>query len=99
MQFEFATAGRIVFVPGAAKKALPETAKAMGGRPLLVDGSGDSRWAANSSWFAPLAFSVSGSKAVIARTPGYSYFLRSHDEDGIDLVFYAVPPHRLPKRA
>ena len=38
MQFEFATAGRIVFGPGAAKKALPETAKAMGVRPLLVTG-------------------------------------------------------------
>jgi FkbM family methyltransferase len=38
-------------------------------------------------------------EAVIARTPGYSYFLRSHDDDGIDLVFYAVPANRLPKQA
>jgi FkbM family methyltransferase len=36
---------------------------------------------------------------VIARTPGYSYFLRSHDQDGIDVVFYAVPPHRSLNRA
>lgn len=38
MQFEFATANRIIFGPGAAKKALPEAAKAMGVRPLLVIG-------------------------------------------------------------
>jgi FkbM family methyltransferase len=36
---------------------------------------------------------------VMARTPGYSYFLRSHDQDGIDVVFYAVPPHRRSKQA
>jgi FkbM family methyltransferase len=28
------------------------------------------------------------------RTGGYNYFLRSHDADGIDLVFYAVPHER-----
>lgn len=30
-------------------------------------------------------------KLIISRTPNYSYFVRSHDHDGIDLVFYAVP--------
>ena len=30
-------------------------------------------------------------REIIAHTPGYRYHLRSHDSDGIDLVFYAVP--------
>jgi len=29
--------------------------------------------------------------AIIQRTQNYRYFVRSHDDDGIDLVFYAVP--------
>jgi FkbM family methyltransferase len=29
---------------------------------------------------------------IIRRTPGYRYYIRSHDDDGIDLTFYAAPP-------
>jgi hypothetical protein len=29
---------------------------------------------------------------IIRHTPGYRYFIRSHDDDGIDLTFYAAPP-------
>lgn len=29
---------------------------------------------------------------IIRHTPGYRYFVRSHDDDGIDLTFYAAPP-------
>jgi FkbM family methyltransferase len=36
--------------------------------------------------------------AIMARTPGYDYFMRSHDDDGIDFVFYAVPKERRPAR-
>ena len=28
---------------------------------------------------------------IIRHTPGYRYFIRSHDADGIDLIFYAAP--------
>ena len=31
---------------------------------------------------------------IIQRTDEYRYFVRSHDEDGIDLVFYAIPVER-----
>lgn len=36
------------------------------------------------------------SSEVIDRTSDYAYFLRSHDDDGIDLTLYAVPLERLP---
>ena len=29
---------------------------------------------------------------IIRHTPGYRYFVRSDDDDGIDLTFYAAPP-------
>jgi FkbM family methyltransferase len=37
--------------------------------------------------------------AIIVRTPDYEYFMRSHDDDGIDFVFYAVPKERRPAHA
>ena len=33
---------------------------------------------------------------VMEQTPEYDYFIRAHDVDGIDLVFYAVPKERRP---
>lgn len=36
---------------------------------------------------------------VFARTPGYTYALRSYDYDGIDLVFYAIPSERAVTRS
>ena len=32
------------------------------------------------------------SMEIVRHTPGYRYFVRSHDDDGIDLTFYAAPP-------
>lgn len=33
---------------------------------------------------------------LIRHSPGSRYYVRSHDNDGIDLVFYAVPQHPVP---
>lgn len=37
--------------------------------------------------------------ALMARTERYRYFMRTHDDDGIDVVFYAVPEERLSDAA
>ena len=36
--------------------------------------------------------------AIMERLPDYHYFFRSHDDDGIDFVFYAVPNERRGRR-
>ncbi len=32
--------------------------------------------------------------ALMAQTLAYTYHIRTHDDDGIDVVFYAVPLER-----
>lgn len=46
MRFEFATAGRIVFGPGAVAE-LPAAARGLGTRALVVTGRDEDRWAAH----------------------------------------------------
>src|SRR5664279_3660269 len=81
MRFEFATATRIIFGEGTAA-GLPDLARSLGARPLVVTGASSARAAKLVSALSARTFAVSGEPTVDLVREG----ARLAKEAGCDVV-------------